>query len=103
MSASNSPSWTSSLPLLGRVWEAWRSLPPPIPEDSVTLRVLVQLLVIVGMVATDVAAGTQISLWAVPLSIMGASWSWFRRRERNVLLKFALAIRPDWDVSGLSQ
>ena len=92
MSASNSPSWTSSLPLLGRVWEAWRSLPPPIPEDSVTLRVLVQLLVIVGMVATDVAAGTQISLWAVPLSIMGASWSWFRRRERNVLLKFALAI-----------
>ena len=91
MSASNSPRWTS-LPLMGRFWEFWRSLPPPVPEDSVTLRVLVQLLVIVGMVATDVAAGTLISLWAVPLSIIGASWSWFRRRDRNMVLKFVLAI-----------
>ncbi|WP_192925004.1 transglutaminase TgpA family protein [Sodalinema gerasimenkoae] len=91
MSAANSPRWTS-LPLLGRLWQAWRSLSPPVPEDSVTLRVLVQLLVIVGIVATDVAAGTTTSLWAVPLSIMGASWSWFRRRERNIVLKFVLAI-----------
>lgn len=91
MSASDSRHWMN-LSRLGRVGEFWRSLSPPVAEESVTLRVLVQLLVIVGMVATDVAAETWISLWAVPLSIIGASWSWWRRRERNIVLKFVLAI-----------
>lgn len=61
-------------------------------EDSILLRVLVQALVIVGIVAVDIAGGTQSSLWAIPLSIIGATWSWYRRRSRNIALKFCIAI-----------
>lgn len=61
-------------------------------EDSIWLRVLVQTLVIVGIIATDVAAKTQISVWAVPLSIVAAVWSWYRRGQRNIGVKFLLAI-----------
>lgn len=61
-------------------------------EDSIPLRVLAQAMVIVGILATDLAAGTQLSVWAVPLSIAGAVWSWYRRRDRNIPTKFALAI-----------
>ncbi|MGK7956784.1 MAG: DUF3488 and DUF4129 domain-containing transglutaminase family protein, partial [Crocosphaera sp.] len=48
--------------------------------------------VIVGIIATDIAAGTQMSFWAIPLSIMGGVWSWYRRKQRNITLKFFLAI-----------
>jgi len=61
-------------------------------EDSIWLRVLVQALVIVGIVATDVAAETQMSVWAVPAGIVAAVWSWYRRRHRNIWVKFLLAI-----------
>ena len=61
-------------------------------EDSLWLRVLVQTLAIVGIIATDVAAETQISFWAVPLSIVAAIWSWYHRRKRNIGVKFLLAI-----------
>lgn len=61
-------------------------------EDSIWLRVLVQALVIVGIIATDVAAETQMSFWAVPASIVAAVWSWYRRRHRNIGVKFLLAI-----------
>ncbi len=61
-------------------------------EDSIWLRVLVQALVIVGIVATDVAAETQMSVWAVPAGIAAAVWSWYRRRHRNIWVKFLLAI-----------
>jgi protein-glutamine gamma-glutamyltransferase len=61
-------------------------------EDSVLLRVLVQILVSVGIIATDIAAQTQMSLWAIPLSIIGAVWSWYRRRRRNITIKFFLAM-----------
>ncbi|WP_009631778.1 transglutaminase TgpA family protein [Synechocystis sp. PCC 7509] len=61
-------------------------------EESILLRVLVQALVIVGIVAVDIAGGTQSSLWAIPLSIVGATWSWYRRRSRNIGLKFCIAI-----------
>ena len=61
-------------------------------EDSMLLRVLVQALVIVGIIATDVAAQTLNSIWAVPLSLVGATWSWRSRRERNVSVKFCIAI-----------
>ena len=67
-------------------------MPLPKTEDSISLRVLVQGLVIIGIIAVDVAAGTQMSLWATPLSIVGATWSWYRRRKRNVTVKFLLAI-----------
>lgn len=66
---------------------------PTLPtEESILLRILVQVLVIIGIIATDVAAQTQISFWAIPLSIGGAIISWQRRRKRNIELKFILAI-----------
>ncbi|HIK08737.1 MAG TPA: DUF3488 domain-containing protein [Oscillatoriaceae cyanobacterium M33_DOE_052] len=73
---------------------SWRQRrwPVVVTEDSIGLRVLVQSLVIVGILATDVAAETQTSLWAVPLSILGGMWSWYRRRERNLGVKFVLAV-----------
>lgn len=61
-------------------------------EDSIWLRVLVQALVIVGIIAVDIAAETQNSLWAIPSSIVGATWSWYRRRDRNITLKFCIAL-----------
>lgn len=79
-------------PLLGNLRRRLQAVPAPVAEDSILLRVLVQALVIVGIVATDVAGETQLSLWAVPLSIAGATWSWYRRRRPNVPIKFLIAI-----------
>jgi len=67
-------------------------LPTPAIEESLLLRVLVQSMVLVGIAATDVAASTGMSLWAVPLSLMGAFWSWQRRHKRNIGAKFCIAI-----------
>lgn len=61
-------------------------------EDSAVLRILVQVLVIVGIIATDIAAETQMSIWAVPLSLVGGWWSWSRRYKPNIAIKFAIAI-----------
>lgn len=61
-------------------------------EDSLLLRLGVLGMVTVGLVATDVAADTANSLWAVPLSIAGFSWSWWARRQRNVVAKLAIAV-----------
>lgn len=61
-------------------------------EGSITLRVLVLALVIVGIVATDIAAETKLSLWSMPLSVVGAIWSYYRRHNRNVSVKFFIAI-----------
>nr|WP_322745533.1 DUF3488 and DUF4129 domain-containing transglutaminase family protein [Plectonema radiosum] len=66
---------------------------PPIEvEDSIILRVLVSALVIVGMIATDIAAETTGSFWAIPLSLVGGVWSYYRRRQPNVAVKFCIAI-----------
>ncbi|MDY7015841.1 MAG: DUF4129 domain-containing transglutaminase family protein, partial [Cyanobacteriota bacterium] len=51
-----------------------------------------QALVAVGILATDVAASTQMSVWAIPLSLIGGSWSWASRRRRNVATKFAISL-----------
>jgi transglutaminase-like putative cysteine protease len=67
-------------------------MPRTSPEDSLLLRVLVQSMVVVGIIATDVAAETQLSLWAIPLSIIGATWSWYHRHGRNIGAKFGLAL-----------
>ena len=69
-----------------------QATPPAQTEDSILLRLLVQGLIIVAIVAVDIAAQTQTSLWAVPLSIVGATWSWYRRKKRNIAVKFGLAI-----------
>ena len=61
-------------------------------ENSIALRVLVLALVIVGIVATDTAAETQFSLWSVPLSMVGAIWSYYHRHNHNVSVKFCIAI-----------
>jgi transglutaminase-like putative cysteine protease len=66
-------------------------MPRTLTEESILLRVLVQLMVVVGIIATDVAAETQMSLWAIPLSIVGATWSWYHRHGRNIGAKFGLA------------
>ncbi|NJO78162.1 MAG: DUF3488 domain-containing protein [Cyanobacteria bacterium RM1_2_2] len=71
--------------------------PPPEPEDSIPLRVCVQALVTVGIIATDFAAidsadALRISFWAVPVSAVGAIWSWRQRRKRNIPVKFCIAL-----------
>lgn len=71
-----------------------KDLPPPTTEESILLRILVQTMVIIGIIATDVAAQSvfPMSIWAIPLSIIGSVVSWRRRHKRNIALKFALAI-----------
>jgi MerC mercury resistance protein. len=81
-----------NIPVFGKLWEQIEAMPPPVIEDSLLLRILVQLLVIVGIVATDVAVEENLNLWAVPVSIVGATWSWYRRRDRNVAAQFCIAI-----------
>jgi protein-glutamine gamma-glutamyltransferase len=61
-------------------------------EDSFMLRLLVQLLVCVGIGATDVAASTNHSLWAIPLSLVGGGWSWRARRQSNLPVKLGIAL-----------
>jgi protein-glutamine gamma-glutamyltransferase len=74
--------------------EKIKALPQPPTEESILLRILVQLMVIIGIIATDVAAQSTfpMSIWAIPLSIIGAIVSWQRRKKKNIALKFALAI-----------
>lgn len=81
-----------SIPVVGKIWQRLGNMPLPPTEESILLRIFVQGLVAVGVIATDVAADTQLSLWAIPLSCVGAIWSWYRRRKRNVMVKFFLVI-----------
>ncbi|MBC6424658.1 MAG: hypothetical protein GDA38_26740 [Hormoscilla sp. SP12CHS1] len=89
---SNSPASRSDIPIFGELWQRIQALPKPVLEDSLIFRVFVQALVILGIIATDVAAETQMSFWTVPLSVVGATWSWHRRRKSNVAVKFLLAM-----------
>jgi transglutaminase-like putative cysteine protease len=77
---------------LAKIQQQMALRPQTVPEDSLLLRILVQSLVVVGIIATDVAAETQLSLWAIPVSILGATWSWYHRRDRNIGMKFGLAL-----------
>ncbi|MEM6350487.1 MAG: DUF4129 domain-containing transglutaminase family protein [Cyanobacteria bacterium P01_D01_bin.14] len=83
------------LPLLRQRQPGAQSVLPP--ENSWLLRVLVQCLVTVGICAMTVAASgvTDTSNWnllAIPLSAVGAYWSWRSRRRRNIAAKFCIAI-----------
>lgn len=69
-----------------------QALPQPETEESIALRVAVQLSVIVGIIATDFVFGTTLYVWAVPLSVLGSIFSWWRRKQRNIAIKFALAL-----------
>lgn len=93
------PTFARSRPVVGltRLWQHLQRQPLPEPEHSLWLRVLVQGLVTVGIVAIDVVAADVaeplwISGWAVPVSIVGAIWSWYRRRRRNIPVQFCIAI-----------
>ncbi|MEA5509651.1 DUF3488 and DUF4129 domain-containing transglutaminase family protein [Crocosphaera sp. UHCC 0190] len=83
---------TKPLSLLEKFRQTIAAMPKMQTEESLMLRILVQGLVIIGIIATDVAAQTQMSLWAIPLSIAGSTWSWYRRKHRNITVKFFLAI-----------
>ncbi len=66
-------------------------------EDSITLRVLVQILVAVGILSLTVASvgvtsTSLLNLLAIPFSAIGAVWSWHRRHQRNIIVKFCIAI-----------
>ncbi|NER79308.1 MAG: DUF4129 domain-containing protein [Leptolyngbya sp. SIO1D8] len=65
-------------------------------EDSIVLRALVQLLVSVGIASVLVAAigitqASFLNLLAIPLSALGAYWSWRSRHRSNVTVKFLIA------------
>jgi transglutaminase-like putative cysteine protease len=78
--------------ILAKIQQQMAMRPQAVPEESLLLRVLVQSMVVVGIIATDVAAETQLSLWAIPVSIIGATWSWYHRHDRNIGMKFGLAL-----------
>ncbi|BBC26073.1 DUF3488 and DUF4129 domain-containing transglutaminase family protein [Pseudanabaena sp. ABRG5-3] len=61
-------------------------------EDSIPLRVLVQIFVFISIGAIDAVASTNNSTWAIPLSAIGAVWAWYARRKRNVIVKLFIAI-----------
>jgi transglutaminase-like putative cysteine protease len=75
-----------------RLKQRLETLPQAKTEESLLLRILAQAMVLVGIVATDVAAASWMSLWAIPLSVLGAWWSWRRRHDRNIAAKFCIAI-----------
>ncbi|MBE9251541.1 DUF3488 domain-containing protein [Dolichospermum sp. LEGE 00240] len=78
---------------LGNQWQPTRGKSPVKEvEDSIPLRVLVMALVILGIVATDIAGETQFSLWTVPLTVVGTWWSYYRRRDSNIPIQFCIAI-----------
>lgn len=71
----------------------WNASAPPIEtEESIPLRVLVQLLVFVAIGATDQTAEKSYSLWAIPLSGMAGGWGWYSRKQRNIPVKIFIAL-----------
>ncbi|MBE9004960.1 DUF3488 domain-containing protein [Fortiea sp. LEGE XX443] len=84
--------WFSRLPIVNNWRQNIQISPLTAVEDSLSLRVLVLALVIMGTVAVDIAAETTFSFWAVPLSVVGAVWSYRYRRNPNVPIKFCIAI-----------
>ena len=78
---------------VGNQWQQTRGKSPTREvEDSIPLRVLVMALVILGIVATDIAGETQFSLWTVPLTMVGTGWSYYRRRSSNIPVQFCIAM-----------
>lgn len=92
MTNSHVDNWVRSLPGIGNMRHRLAQQRPVEVEDSLLLRVLTQAMVIVGIFATDIAAETQMSVWAIPLTVLGGYWSWSHRRKRNIITKFCIAI-----------
>ena len=87
-----SPQSREQSSIFSRLREQLQAPPPSDTEESISLRVLVQVLVAIGILATDFAGDTNYSLWAIPISLIGAFWSWKQRHERNTTAKFLIAI-----------
>ncbi|MGB3402994.1 MAG: DUF3488 and transglutaminase-like domain-containing protein [Microcoleaceae cyanobacterium] len=83
---------TRQIPLISPLWQRIEASPKPIVEESIQLRVLVQLLVVMGIIATDIAIEDDRHLWAIPVSLLGAAWSGWRRHRRNIPIKFCIAL-----------
>ncbi len=83
---------TQEIPIVSSLWRRIEASPKPIVEESVGLRVFVQLLVVVGIIATDIAIEEPRHLWAIPVSLVGATWSGYRRHHRNIPVKFCIAL-----------
>ncbi|MGB3535187.1 MAG: DUF3488 and transglutaminase-like domain-containing protein [Microcoleaceae cyanobacterium] len=83
---------TRQIPLISPLWRRIEATPKPQIEESIQLRVLVQLLVVMGIVATDIAIEEPRHLWAIPVSLLGAAWSGWRRHHRNIPIKFCIAL-----------
>ncbi|MGF1515230.1 MAG: DUF3488 and DUF4129 domain-containing transglutaminase family protein [Elainellaceae cyanobacterium] len=66
------------------------------PEHSLRLRIYVQALVTVGIIATDLTSADAadalgVSFWAVPLGALGALWSWRTRHRPRRYAQAAIA------------
>lgn len=85
-------STSSSTFSFGKLRRRWQARAPVVTEKSLPLRVAVQVLVAIGIVATDVAAGTLTSVWAVPASAVGAAWSWRQGGQPNVGMKLGISL-----------
>lgn len=87
---------SSSVPGAKRLrWQRFQDADQGV-EDSILLRVLVQILVSVGIVSVAVAAigvtqASYFNLLAIPLSALGGYWSWRSRNHRNIAVKFFIA------------
>lgn len=94
MASDTGVSQRRSLPLIAQVMRRLQAIPQEAPEESALLRVLAQAMVTIGILALDVAAESddKLSYWAIPLSIAGATLSYYRRYKRNIAIKFCLAI-----------
>ncbi|OKH13404.1 DUF3488 and DUF4129 domain-containing transglutaminase family protein [[Limnothrix rosea] IAM M-220] len=97
MTSKPTPSQTK--PTFTQLFAQLRNLPKPTPEESKILRTLVQILVIIGIIATDIASqwslrwfNLPVSIFAVPLTIVAGLWSWKSRKDSNVGVKFLIAI-----------
>ncbi|MGB3612874.1 MAG: DUF3488 and DUF4129 domain-containing transglutaminase family protein [Elainellaceae cyanobacterium] len=90
-SSSQSRAW------LGRLRRQLLQRSPLVPENSLRLRLCVQALVTVGIIATDITAADAadalgVSIWAVPLGGLGALWSWRTRHRPRRYVQVAIAI-----------
>ncbi|NJO11931.1 MAG: DUF3488 domain-containing protein, partial [Leptolyngbyaceae cyanobacterium SL_1_1] len=95
--SSGSSQQTSKRSVLQQLRRQMSALPQPQAEDSVLLRVLIQVLVTLGITSVAVAAAgvtqtSSLNLLAIPLSAVGAYWSWHRRGQKNIATKFCIAI-----------
>ncbi len=61
-------------------------------EESLLLRTLAQMMSILSIIGVDVVGGTHYSLAAIPLTTLGAAWSWHRRHHARHWLNLSVSI-----------